>query len=549
MLKILANIFLTLAIFACGMLYAQPRAKMQAFNKQGEEHLSKNEYAQSIENFTKSLHLAQAQKNTKLTAIAFRNIGIVYFKKGEYDKAIEFFNSSLAVNNSLIVKKLMQDTYLKIVTVSSFNKDYANADKYHELYRQLKKSNRKESKITNDTAADESEKEKIIEMLSRQNQEQTQILTQQEYELSQQLTATEIERQGKEKALEELNLTTEEKKKREAELEVMSAEKAKQQLLLTQKEVEIQKQEKYHTILFFASGIILLAVFFLFTRYRQKKKSLEELNKAHAELHQAHNKLKETQQQLIQSEKMASLGQLTAGIAHEIQNPLNFVNNFSKLSVELLDELKREKNDEVISDLKTNLTKINHHGNRISDIVKGMLQHSRNEPAGKEPADLNALVDESLHLAFHGRRSSENNFNCHLEKSFDTNLPPVNIIQQEVRRVLINIINNAFYAVQDKLEKLKEENNQQGFKPTVTVQTLRQNGSAIIKVTDNGNGIPENVKDKIFNPFFTSKPAGKGTGLGLSVSYDIVTKSHAGKIRFETEKNKGSVFFVELPLN
>ena len=526
------------------------KAIMQLHKKLGEVYVSKGQYVKALDSFTKFLIEAQAQKNNKEIAIALRDIGIVYFKKGDYEKSVEYFNQSLKFDDALIVKKLIQDAYLKIVTVSSFKKEYEKADTYHELYRNLKGELRKNKAPDAGNTDDQlAEKEKIIELLSKQNEEQNKILTQQDYELSQQLTATEIERQSKEKALEELNLTTEEKKKKEAELEQMSAEKAKQELLLSQKEVMLVKQEKFRNILLFASGIILLAAFFLFNRYKLKKRSLEELNKAHEELNQAHNKLKQTQQQLIQSEKMASLGQLTAGIAHEIQNPLNFVNNFSKMSVELLDELQKEKNDEVLNDLKINLTKINHHGNRISEIVKGMLLHSRNAPTEKQLADLNALVDESLHLAFHGRRSSESDFNCLLEKNYDSTLPPIHIIQQDVRRVVINIINNAFYAVQKKYEMMRADNHKTEFIPKVSVFTTRQNGSAVIKVRDNGLGIPDEIKEKIFNPFFTSKPTGEGTGLGLSVSYDIVTKAHNGVIRFETEKNAGSTFFVELPIN
>jgi len=257
-----------------------------------------------------------------------------------------------------------------------------------------------------------------------------------------------------------------------------------------------------------------------------------------------------TQTQLIQSEKMASLGELTAGIAHEIQNPLNFVNNFSEVSVELVDEMQNELNngdkDEAIAiseDIKQNLEKIRHHGKRADFIVKGMLQHSRTSTGEKQLTDINVLADEFLKLSYHGLRAKDKSFNAELVTNFDGQLPKVNIAQQDIGRVLLNLFNNAFYAVNQKQKTVGAD-----YKPEVTVSTSIEKNNLVISVKDNGNGIPDAVKDKIMQPFFTTKPTGEGTGLGLSLSYDIVVKGHGGKISVDTKENEFTEFTVWVPI-
>jgi signal transduction histidine kinase len=260
------------------------------------------------------------------------------------------------------------------------------------------------------------------------------------------------------------------------------------------------------------------------------------------------NELQATQKQLVQSEKMASLGELTAGIAHEIQNPLNFVNNFSDVNKELLIEMKDEMNKGNFDDAKAiaddvieNSEKINHHGKRAGDIVKGMLQHSRKSTGQKEPTDINALADEYLRLSYHGLRAKEKEFNANMQTDYDENIGKINIIPQDIGRVLLNLYNNAFYAVNEQ-----KSQNLISYEPTVSVTTKKSDNHVIITVSDNGNGIPQNIVDKIFQPFFTTKPTGSGTGLGLSLSYDIV-KAHGGEVKVESEESKGSEFIVQLP--
>ncbi len=259
--------------------------------------------------------------------------------------------------------------------------------------------------------------------------------------------------------------------------------------------------------------------------------------------------LQNTQAQLIQAEKMASLGELTAGIAHEIQNPLNFVNNFAEVSKELIGEMNEEiakgNYDEVIAiarNIEENQVKINHHGKRADAIVKGMLQHSRRNTGQKEPTNINALADEYLRLAYHGLRVKDKSFNATMKTDFDESIGRINIIPQEIGRVILNLVTNAFYAVAEKNEQQSE-----GYEPTVSVGTKKINDKIEIKVADNGNGIPQKLLDKIFQPFFTTKPAGQGTGLGLSLAYDIV-KAHGGEIKVKTKEEKGSEFSIQLPL-
>ncbi len=302
-------------------------------------------------------------------------------------------------------------------------------------------------------------------------------------------------------------------------------------------------------------GLIWAFVAYRSGKLRRENKVLEEkVAYRTGQLTQSIDDLKSTQAQLIQSEKMASLGELTAGIAHEIQNPLNFVNNFSEVSNELIDEMNLEIDrgnygevKPIALDIKQNLEKINHHGKRADSIVKGMLQHSRNTGGTKEPVDINALCEEWLRLSYHGLRAKDNSFNATIQTQFDPALSDpasmVFVVPQDIGRVLLNIFNNAFYAVNEKEKELRKH-----YIPEVLVSTKKSANQVLISVSDNGNGIPPNIVDKIFQPFFTTKPSGQGTGLGLSLSYDII-KAHGGELKVESKEGKYSAFIIELPLN
>jgi len=328
--------------------------------------------------------------------------------------------------------------------------------------------------------------------------------------------------------------------------------------LMSAKELSIAKLESQNKISSlsrnFSLGIavlLLLIVAGIYNRFQSKKKANLALEKTLTDL-------KSTQSQLIQSEKMASLGELTAGIAHEIQNPLNFVNNFSEVNKELLvelkDEIKKGNIDEVnalADDVIANEEKINHHGKRADAIVKGMLQHSRSSSATKEPTDISKLTDEYLRLAYHGLRAKDKSFNATLKTDFDETIGNIKIIPQDIGRVILNLITNAFYAVDEKkkasIEKSSFENLTSLYEPTVSVSTKKLDNKVEIKVADNGNGIPQKVLDKIFQPFFTTKPTGQGTGLGLSLSYDII-KAHGGELKVVTKEGEFAEFVITLPV-
>jgi two-component system NtrC family sensor kinase len=316
-----------------------------------------------------------------------------------------------------------------------------------------------------------------------------------------------------------------------------------------QKEIEANRVNYQNKLKLYALiaglGILFLVALILYRNNRQKQR-------ANRVLVSTLDDLKATQTQLVQSEKMASLGELTAGIAHEIQNPLNFVNNFSEVNTEMLheleDELKNGNADEALAlaaDIIKNEEKINHHGKRADFIVKGMLEHSRTSTGEKQPTDLNVLCDEFMKLSYHGLRAKDKIFNAELITNFDNKLPKANLSQQDIGRVMLNLFNNAFYAVNQKQKTAGVD-----YKPEVTVTTFKPPlGGWGLKVHDNGNGIPNAIKDKIMQPFFTTKPTGEGTGLGLSLSYDIVVKGHGGSITVDSKEGEYTEFIITMPLN
>ncbi len=345
------------------------------------------------------------------------------------------------------------------------------------------------------------------------------------------------------------------------QFQTLGFNEANRRLQLEQQNRE-QKQQyetkiKIYGLISIITGFVVLA-FVLYRNNRQKQKANIVLQSQKHEIETTLGELKTTQKQLIQSEKMASLGELTAGIAHEIQNPLNFVNNFSEVNKELLAEMNEEiakGNYQEVKDIAKNITeneeKINHHGKRADAIVKGMLQHSRSSSANKEPTDINKLADEYLRLAYHGLRAKDKSFNAAMKTDFDESIGYINIIPQDIGRVILNLITNAFYAVSEKQKtaggKSSFENLTSLYKPTVSVSTKNSGNKVLISVKDNGNGIPQKIVEKIFQPFFTTKPTGQGTGLGLSLSYDIV-KAHGGELKVETKEGEGSEFVIFLPV-
>lgn len=332
------------------------------------------------------------------------------------------------------------------------------------------------------------------------------------------------------------------------QMQMLSFEESQRQLELEQERKDYRARVQIYLLLG-GLAVVLLFAGFMLRNNKQKQKANLQLQQQKKELEATLEQLSSTQKQLVHAEKMASLGELTAGIAHEIQNPLNFVNNFSDLNKELAEELKQElatgnwqQAAEIADDIIANEEKINHHGKRADGIVKGMLQHSRSSSGQKEPADLNALCDEYLRLAYHGLRAKDKSFNATFRADLDPALGPVSVLPQDLGRVILNLINNAFYAVNERKKKEPD-----GYEPEVRVTTKKTGNAVEIRISDNGTGIPKSVIDKIFQPFFTTKPTGEGTGLGLSLSYDIVTKGHGGTLQVASEEGRFTEFIIQLP--
>ncbi|TRO64163.1 tetratricopeptide repeat-containing sensor histidine kinase [Christiangramia sabulilitoris] len=339
----------------------------------------------------------------------------------------------------------------------------------------------------------------------------------------------------------------------DAEIRSILDESEKTINFLEREKLKKEKESLFQRGLIISVLIVLISVvvfaIILYRNNKNKQKANAQLKRQKKKIEQTLDQLKATQSQLIQSEKMASLGELTAGIAHEIQNPLNFVNNFSEINNELLDEIAEEfekgNHSEVrviLNDIRNNLNKINHHGKRADAIVKGMLQHSRKENSEKEPTDLNVLCDEYLRLAYHGLRAKDKSFNANLEKDFDPALEKINVMAQEIGRVILNLLTNAFYAVHQK----KCQTSDPGYVPKVKILTRKKPDQVCIQVKDNGIGISQNILDKVFQPFFTTKPSGQGTGLGLYLSYEII-QVHGGELKIDTQEGEGTIFTILLP--
>ncbi|MDP1841852.1 MAG: ATP-binding protein [Sediminibacterium sp.] len=453
-------------------------------------------YNAAIKIYKDCLGHHQKEGNYPQVAYIYASISSIYTDLNSKDSAYFYANAALQVSKKHLLEKELMDAYGALAYTHHKFKDYKNAFEYRILYDSLFN--------------------KTYSLAAGQNAEKARMQTEQE------------------------------KKDALAKIEEIKKENA------TRRTRNLQ----FTTIVFF-----MLLAGFLFWNNRQKQKSKLLIEKAYSDL-------KATQSQLIQSEKMASLGELTAGIAHEIQNPLNFVNNFSEVNKEMLEELKAERvkpnaerdehlQDDLINDVIANSEKINHHGKRADAIVKGMLQHSRSSRGVKEPTDINVLADEYLRLAYHGLRAKDKSFNATLITDFDDSIGKINMIPQDIGRVILNLITNAFYAVAKKKKQLGEASlpDLQGYNPTVTITTRRTaslpGGShgatgVLVSVKDNGNGIPQHIKDKIFQPFFTTKPTGEGTGLGLSLSYDIV-KALGGEIKVVNSEGEGTTFDVYLP--
>ena len=485
---------------ASAMAIANDNAKRQAalFELQATIQFKKKNFKSALdyEKQSLSMYANEKEKNYHIIAYSIAQVSYYYCGLKNKDSASYYAYAALAMAKQKDLKKEITDAYKAVFNYHRTFGEYKKALEYRLVYDSLYNA------AYNSGGSQNSERTRI-----RLEQEKKDLIAQREQEIK------------------ESNAT----KSRNLQLSIIG-------------------------------GFMLLAGF-LFWNNQQKQKANIVLQEQKDKVESTLKELKTTQTQLIQKEKLASLGELTAGIAHEIQNPLNFVNNFSEVSVEMIDEVLEERQkeegerdesliNELLSDLLQNQTKINHHGKRASNIVKGMLEHSRTSTGERVLTDINQLADEYLRLSYHGLRAKNSSFNADFKTDFDPNLPKILVVPQEIGRVLLNLINNAFYAVSQRpnLTCLQDLSGLNTYQPTVTVTTKNLENTIEISVKDNGSGIPEIIKSKIFQPFFTTKPTGEGTGLGLSLSYDIVTKGHGGTLEVVSVEGEGSEFIVKLPI-
>jgi signal transduction histidine kinase/tetratricopeptide (TPR) repeat protein len=484
----------TTVIFS-SMAYAYAKQGDSAYEK-GDKTLAANKYLEAEKNQIIALNKWKVISDKTTVAFCYAELGNLNIKLNKLSNAKRFYDSSLAIFKLVGDKQGLTNVYYGFSKIDSGKGNFNNAYKNYKLFKTYY-----DSTYSNEDA------KKLVQV-------------QMQYDFDKKIAIAKLAQDNKD---------AEEKR---------------------------VKKQQYFAIACLAMIMLAIAVIaviqFRNSKHKQKANVLllhqkEEIEKQKQKVETTLSELKSTQSQLIQSEKMASLGELTAGIAHEIQNPLNFVNNFSEVNRELVDELQSElrsgNTEEAIAisnDIKDNEEKINHHGKRADAIVKGMLQHSRSSTGVKELTDINALADEYLRLSYHGLRAKDKDFNATMKTDFDEAIGKINIIPQDIGRVLLNLYNNAFYAVN---EKRKSANT--NYDPEVEVETSKDKNGISISVCDNGNGIPQKIIDKIFQPFFTTKPTGRGTGLGLSLSYDII-KAHGGEIKVETKEGEGTDFIIQL---
>ncbi|GAB4054693.1 tetratricopeptide repeat protein [Spirosoma litoris] len=554
----LATLYITLADYQQGLTVLSSAIQLferandqegicRSLNGFGELYRLQGDFDRAERYYDKAIRLAQALNRPRLAAQAESNLAAAYVAQGNYDEALR------TAHRALTVLTKIPETEVVVWTQTVLARGYLKKNqpdkaleyglRSWQLSRQI--GNRESSRDANEILA---------EVYAAQHKYAEAYAAQQKYiayvdTLSGRNTQQQL-------ALLQYNYGLAEK---QTQIALLKKDKALQMAM-----AQRQRQLLFGALI--GIGLVLGVLFLMYRNNRQKQKANSILQQQKAEIqaqrdqtNQALAELKSTQNQLIQSEKMASLGELTAGIAHEIQNPLNFVNNFSEVSVELVQEVREERKkgpdrdeeleDELLTDLTNNLHKISQHGNRASAIVKGMLEHSRKSTGHKEPTNINALADEYLRLAYHGLRAKDKTFNATLKTDFDTSLGEVNVISQDIGRVFLNLFTNAFYAVNQRqiVETGHASSRPEPYQPTVLVSTKKMGNQAVITVSDNGTGIPESVLQKIFQPFFTTKPTGEGTGLGLSLAYDIVTKGHNGTLTVESKAGEGTKFVISLP--
>lgn len=540
-----------------------------------------NTINEALTNFKKSLEVFEEIDMEIGMAITAMNIGEVYFLESNYDSATYYHEVALALCDGTI------DATFPLTQLGEINSILGNFPKAYEFHtRAIEISENSEAKFeltqsligmaktqklqrnfegairslekAEILAIETDAKKELVEIYQNMAESHAEIgdyRAAYENEVNVKSVKEVIAKNSTEKMIQQLQFEFQLDKK-EAEIEIL------------QKDTELKNAAVFNQRIIIFASLIALILFVIITIYlyrnnlgKQKANRLlhfqkEEIRSQREIAESAYDKLISTQAQLIQSEKMASLGELTAGIAHEIQNPLNFVNNFSELSAELVDDMNEELEngdlDEakaIGKDLKSNLFKINSHGKRADAIVKGMLEHSRINKGEKAPTDLNGLVDEFVRLSYHGLRAKNKSFNSDFKLDLDPQLKKANVVASDIGRVILNLVNNAFYAVDEKVKSGSDSHRDEGYKPAVFISTKKIENRVEISIKDNGNGIPDSYIGKIFQPFFTTKPTGSGTGLGLSLSYDIA-KAHGGDLKVKSTIGEGTemtlILFLDL---
>jgi signal transduction histidine kinase len=514
-------------------------------NNIGSIYFELGDYPNALEYFQRSLAMRKESGDKWGEAGCLDNIGLIYFQMCDYEKALEYCSEGLSISQKVEDKKGQGNCLFHLGKIYEQLQDYDKTVNYCQKSLEIRRqtSDKKGEAEILLFLAELSLLENYYEKYSLNPYDLLNIALKSGEEIKSldllskvHIGFYKISKHFKhyQQALEHLE------KNMALQKEIHSA--VVQQKILSMEIDHQLENSKKETEIYRLRNIELAGL------YEETTRQKEEIEAQKRKVEAAFIELKATQAQLIQREKMASLGELTAGIAHEIQNPLNFVNNFSEVNKELIEELKSQKSklesdelDELLNDIADNEEKINHHGKRADAIVKGMLQHSGASSGQKEPADINALADEYLRLSYHGFRAKDKSFNAGIRTDFNESIGKVNVVPQDIGRVLLNLYNNSFYAMNEKIKQHPHD-----YQPSISVTTEKLNNSIKITVKDNGSGIPQNVVDKIFQPFFTTKPTGQGTGLGLSLSYDII-KAHGGEIKIETMESQGSEFIIHLP--
>jgi signal transduction histidine kinase len=489
----------------------------------GDVYREQEKYLEAVATYHKALAVLQTVNNKSFMKTCLNNIGVIYSAKESFDTAILYYQKALeiakATSSQAEVGQELRQIFFAYYQKGDWQKAIATGKQALEMYQHV---------------GDKSNQLELLDLLG-------QIHTKQHNHKAANYYYNEYIKNSR-----YLN---------EVERQKVDSVQFQHEQRVEQKEAAYQAtqarlQNNVRNLLIGSSLLFLALLLLISNRYKLKRKSLTLLSSTNAELSKALSELKATQAQLVQREKMASLGELTAGIAHEIQNPLNFVNNFSEATHELADELEQvlaqgdtREAKVLVADIRSNTKKIVHHGKRADNIVKGMLQHARASTEKIESTNINQLTEEYLRLSYQGIRAKDQTFAASIETNFDASLQQADVVPQDIGRVLLNLFNNAFYAVSEKKKRFNGT-----FEPVVSVSTKKEANQIVIAVKDNGTGMSPKVADKVFQPFFTTKPTGEGTGLGLSLSYDIITKGHGGNLSVQSTEGEGSTFVVELPI-